>query len=301
MELYSRWLKGDMIIYPGGSGGGNEFFVDANFGDDTWAGTSFERPFKTLAVALAASHADIAAGSKGWAARNRIYFKGDQTLDAEGETLVLLAQKTDIIGVGSTSSFMQPTLVGNHVPISATGIGVRFFNMRFRCPAAGGTMFTLNATQRGIEFHGCTFDATNTAAATSAIIATAVWFLKIRNCEFIGPFSGPVISILIGNAQGLHITDNYIEGAAQGVLFATGVTYHPTRILVAGNTIITGTECIVDTDETVVEIVNNTLTTLQAKGVSGVGAVVANEFLAAGNKITASDLANADWPVLGTV
>ena len=285
MRLYSRWLAGNMVVYPGSSGGGNEFFVDLNFGDDTWDGLSFERPFKTLAVALAASHADIAAGSKGWAARNKIYFKGDQAADAEGENLVLLAQKTDIIGVGSTSSFTQPTLLGNHVPISATGIGVRFFNIRFVCPAAGGTMFTLDATQRGIGFYDCTFDATNTAAATSAIIATAVWFLEIHNCEFVGQFSGAVISILAGNAQGLEIADNYIEGAATGIVLATGVTSSPNHMVVERNVMRTGTECIIDTDEALLQIVDNKMSTEQAKGASGVGAVIGNEFLSMGNKI----------------
>ena len=290
---------GTLLSY--GDPAGTVYFVDGNAGLDTNDGLSWGSAFKKLSVALAASHANIAAGSTGWAARNRIYFKADHDIDADGENLVLLAQKTDIIGVGSTSNFTQSTLVGAHVPISTTGIGVRFFNIRFKAPAAGGTIFTLNATQRGIEFHGCTFDATNTAAATTAIKATAVWFLKIKNCEFVGPFAGPVISILAGNAQGLEISDNYIEGAAQGILFATSVTSSPKKILVARNIVHTGTECLVDTDATVVAAIDNNLVTLQANGSNGDGILTVNQKLAQGNWLTASDMNQCFYPLVGTL
>lgn len=277
------------------------YHVDNNNGNDSNAGTSWDDAIKTLSIALAKSHADIAVNAKGWAARNVIFFKGDQDADADGENLVLLAQKTDIVGVGTTSCFLQPTLVGAHVPISATGIGVRFINMRFKAPAAGGTIFTLNSTQRGIEFINCTFDATNTAAATSAIIATAVWFLKVKGCQFVGPFAGTVISIATGNAQGLEVTDNYIEGAANGVSLATGVTSSPNHMLAARNIMRVGGIGINDTDQTLLQIVDNRVTTTAAKGVGGAGAIVGNEYLAMGNKISASDLGGADWPALGSL
>ena len=291
----------DGSLAMGAAGAKSVYYVDNNAGSDGNDGSSWEYSMKTLSATLALSHADIASGASGWAARNVIFFKGDQSADADGENLVLLAQKTDIIGVGSTSQYPQSTLVGAHVPISATGIGVRFINVRFKCPAAGGSMFTLNATQRGIEFINCTFDATNTAAATSAIIATAVWFLKIKNCRFVGPFAGTVISIAAGNARGLDISDNYIEGAAAGISLATGVTSTPDNMLVARNTMRVGAVGITDTDETLLQIVDNRVTTTAAKGSAGVGAIIGNEYLAMGNLISASDLVGAVWPVLGTV
>jgi hypothetical protein len=48
-------------------------------------------------------------------------------------------------------------------------------------------------------------------------------------------------------------------------------------------------------------IINNNAVTLQAKGSAGAGALVGDEFLSSGNKINASDLANANWPALGTL
>jgi len=194
---------------------------------------------------------------------------------------------------------MKPGIVGNHVPISATG-GVRFYNIHFRPPAGGGDIMTLDSTQRGIEFHNCTFDATNTIAATGAILATAVWFLRIANCEFVGPFSDAAIEIGAGNAQGLAVTGNYIEGANVGVEISGTTTTSPNKGQIANNIIHTATECIYDGSD-VMAIVNNNCITLQGKGSSGAGAIVGNEFLSSGNKISASDVANANWPVLGTL
>ena len=292
MRLYSKWLAGNLVIYPGGQGGGVEYFVDGNAGLDTNDGLSWDAAFKTMAVGLAASHANIASGAAGWAARNKVYCKGDAFV----ENLVLLAQKTDIIGVGSYNQFPRPGLTGNHVPISATGIGVRFFNFHFN--AASGDIFTLDSSQRGIEFHNCYFDATPTC--TGAIMATAVWFLKIYNCHFVGDFTDAVIELGAGNAQGLEIVGNYIEGDNQGIDFDAATTCSPNKVLIADNKIHTATECIND-EASIAAIMNNTCETLQAKGVGGAGAIVADEFLCGGNKISASDLANADYPALGAL
>ncbi|MCC7570621.1 hypothetical protein KO465_04695 [Candidatus Micrarchaeota archaeon] len=287
--------SGGSIVSPNPSGG-VDYYVCGNSGDDANDGFSWSTAFKTLATALAASHANIASGSTGWAARNRIFAKGD----AFEEDLVLQSQKTDIIGVGSYNQWMKPGLVGNHVPIGSTGIGVRWFNWHFRPPAEGGDLFTLDSTQRGIEYWDCTFDATNTVAAGGAIIATAVWFLKIIRCSFVGAFSDAVIEIGAGNAQGLTILQNYIEGANAGIELNASTTCSPNKILIDGNRIHTATECINDAASVAV-ISNNSCVTLQPKGTNGAGAIVGNTYLSVGNKISASNLANADWPALGSL
>lgn len=269
------------------------FYVDGNAGDDDKSGKgSWDEATKKLSVALALSHADIASGAKGWAARNRIFVKGD----ALTEDLVLLAQKTDIVGVGSYNQWPRPGLIGNHVPISATGIGVRFSNFHFG--AVSGDMWTLDSSQRGIEFHNCQFDATPTC--TGAILTAAVWFLKIYNCSFVGDFTDAVIEIGAGNAQGLEILGNYIEGDNAGIELNASTTCSPNKILIAENKIHTATECINDAAD-IAAIIDNKCITLQAKGVAGAGAIVGNEYLSAGNKICASDLANANWPALGAL
>jgi len=55
---------------------GTVYYVEGNAGLDTQDGLSWDKAFKTLAVALAASHANIArADERGYAARNTIFVK----------------------------------------------------------------------------------------------------------------------------------------------------------------------------------------------------------------------------------
>ena len=165
------------------------YHVEGNSGSDTSEGKSWDTAFKTLAVGLAASHADISSNSQGWAARNVILCKGD----ALDEDLVLLAQKTDVIGVGHWNRFPMCGLIGNHVPASASGQGTRFFNFYFQANAAGGDIWTLDSTVAGLEFHGCIFHAGSTTAATAAIVNTASPFIGVFGCSCEGLFSDATI------------------------------------------------------------------------------------------------------------
>ena len=295
-------LKDGAYIESETKGAKNIYYVDGNAGDDSNSGLSWEESLKTLAVGLAASHTDIASGARGWAARNVIYCKGD----ALDEDLVLLAQKTDVIGVGHWDRHPYCGLIGNHIPTGAanSGLGTRFFNMYFRANSAGGDIWTLDSTVGGLEFHNCWFDAGSTTAATGAIVSTASTHLGIFNNKFTRKYSDAVIEFGTGDARGSHIVGNYIEGANAGIELGAGTTDSSGAseefILVADNYISTATECINDA-ASIARIVNNVCVTLQAKGASGAGAIVGQEFLSGGNKISASDLANADWPALGAL
>ena len=118
------------IDNAGGVSTGKVIYVDGNRaanGD----GTSWENAYNVLASALADSHADIAVSSqRGWADRNKRYVKGD----ALTEDLTALAQKTDVIGVGSYDANKQPGLIGNHVIGAINYAGCRFINF----PCGGG-------------------------------------------------------------------------------------------------------------------------------------------------------------------
>ena len=198
------------------------YFVDGNAGVDSGAGDSWDTAFKTLTYALAVSNTDIASGAKGWAARNVIYCKGD----AFDEDLVLLAQKTDVVGVGSYNAKAKAALIGNHVPTGTTcSYGTRFFNFHFIANAAGGDMWTLDNTVSDLEFHNCTFHAGSTTAATAAIVDTAAPFLGLYNNEFIGRFSDATIEFGAGDGfRGTRIVGNFIEGANNGIELASGTT-----------------------------------------------------------------------------
>lgn len=278
------------------------FYVEGNAGNDGDDGLSWATAFKTLTVALAASQTDIGSNNQGWASRNVIYAKAD----AFDEDLVLLAQKTDVVGVGHWDQFSKVGLIGNHVPTGAanSGLGTRFFNFLFRANAAGGDIFTLDSTVSSLRFHNCTFDSQSSTAATAAIVATASPYLHVTECELRGKFSDAVIEFGTGDARGARIIGNYIEGDNAGIELASdtsdsaGVTEQ--YILIKDNVIRSATEGINDAAD-IASIVNNSVTTAQAKGSAGAGAIVGNENLSTGNKISASDLTNADWPALGTL
>lgn len=290
----------DSALIGGAAGAKTVFYVEGNAGNDNNSGESWDEAFKTLTVALAASHADISSGSTGWASRNVIYCKGD----ALDEDLVLLAQKTDVVGVGNYNQWPKCGLIGNHVPTGTTAAyGTRFFNFFFQGNAAGGDLWTLDSTVSGLGFFGCTFSAGSTTAATAAIVSTASPFLELVGNEIHGKFSDAAIEFGAGDARGTRILGNHIEGALSGIEFGAGVTSSTgsaESILVKDNYVKAATECINDA-ASIVSIVNNVCVTLQAKGSGGAGAIVADEFLCGGNKISASDLANADYPALGTL
>ena len=266
------------------------YFVDGNAGLDTNAGTSWAAAYKTLAVALAASHAAIAAAKAGYAARNRIFFKADQTGATEGETLTKFAQKTDVIGVGSTDWRSKPRLQGNHtVAATISYRGCRFINMEFGGPTAtGGDIFTITG-QHGITFIGCSFRGNSTTAATAAIIATACVDLQIIDCDFTGAFSDAVIELGAGQADGFRVERCFIQGAEVGIEIPATVTYAANKVgLIKDNVISTTKEGIKDSLGTTF-IINNNIRTAAAKGVAMVGAILCGLTYAQGNRITTSD------------
>lgn len=199
---------------------GKTYFVAGNHGLDTNDGSSWDKAFKTLAVALAASHANIALNSHGWAARNRIFISGDSF----EEDLTKGAQKTDIIGVGSCDHHPMARIIGNHVFDSTKYMGMRFINVAFKSPADGGVIMTVPTEQSGIAFLGCYFDARSTTAATTGILVTASELFTVSGCRFVGPFSTAAISVGAGSSNGLRIWDNDIESGAIGILVNSSAT-----------------------------------------------------------------------------
>lgn len=200
------------------------YYCEGNAGLDTNNGTGgWEDAFKTLTVALAASQADISADKYGWAARNVILCRGD----AFDEDLVLLAQKTDVIGLGSYDANQECGLIGNHVPTGAanSGLGTRFFNFFFQGNAAGGDIWTLDSTVAGLEFHGCIFHAGSTTAATAAIVNTASSFMGLHNCDVRGLYTDAAVEFGAGvGFRGTKIIGNYIEGANNGIELSASTT-----------------------------------------------------------------------------
>lgn len=277
------------------------YYVDSNAGVDTNSGLSWDQAFKKLSKALAASHASIAAASKGYAARNRIFFKGDQTATADGENLVLLAQKTDIIGVGSTDWKSKPQLIGTHViPATDEAHGCRFINVAFKGPVAvGGDIWTVTDIH-GLAFINCDFHGNSTTAATAAIVATACIDLQIIACNFMGAFSDAVIELGAGQADGFLVKDCFIQGANMGIDIGAA-TYAANKCgLIKDNVISSVLACINDANATTF-IIGNRLRTAANKGVAMAGCIVCGITYAQGNRCTTGDANNVEYPALGGI
>ena len=56
--LFSRWLNGQLVIYPGGAPG-TEYFVDANLGDDDNSGLHWDAPKATIQAAITLANASL--------------------------------------------------------------------------------------------------------------------------------------------------------------------------------------------------------------------------------------------------
>lgn len=291
----SRYLE----EIAGGVGSvGTTYYVDGNAGADTNDGLSWENAFKTLAVALAASHANIAAGSTGWASRNRIFVKGDQL----AENLTKFAQKTDVIGVGSMDWRSKASIKGNHVvPNTVSYMGCRFINMEFTGPTAvGGDIITMTS-QHGIEFIDCSFRGNSTTAATAAVIATACVDLAFRGCQFTGAFSDAVIELGAGQADGFLVEDCFIQGANEGIDIPATVTYAANKCgLIQRCLISVALQGIKDALGTTF-VRQNEIRTAANKGVAMVGAILCGLTYAFDNRITTADANNVVYPAEGSI
>jgi hypothetical protein len=272
------------------------YYVDGNCGSDTNGGTGgWTDAKKTLAAALAASHADIASGSQGWAARNVIFARGDTFT----EDLVLLADKTDIIGVGSYDHRSQPGVVGNHVPVG-TFMGTRFINMCFRSPAAGGDIWTVPTTVTGLSFLGCKFDGASATAATGAIIITTSESFTVQDCIFTGAYSDAVIELVGTEFNSLLITDNIIQGGNVGIDVPATVTTSIRSGYILRNTCNVVLEGIKEASGKLY-VHNNDVVTAANKGTAGAGAIVAGAKMMLNNHVSCGDVANAIVPAEGTL
>lgn len=294
---------GSRLIFGAGgesadSGYYKTYFVDGNAGLDTYDGLSWDTAYKTLAVAMAASHASIAASSKGWAARNRIFLKADATT----ETLTKFAQKTDVIGVGSMDWRSKASIVGNHtIADTVSYMGCRFINVEFCGPTAtGGDIITMTS-QHGIEFINCSFRGNSTTAATAAVIATACVDLKFIGCEFTGAYSDAVIELGAGQADGFRVEGCFIQGANMGIDIPATVTYAANKCGIVKDNVISSTlACINDALGTTF-VINNRLRTAANKGTAMAGCIVCGLTYAQDNRCTTGDANNVVYPAEGSI
>jgi len=255
----------DMVACEARGAYGTIYYCDNNHGDDGNNGSSWEASFKTLAVALAASHAKIASGGHA-TDRNTIYYMADQ----ETADLTTLAQKTDIVGVGCLDAGKRPGLIGHHViPKASTAnyMGCRFFNIHFEDDDASGILWDID-DQAGIEFHDCefAFKATDTIGIrideSHQFVLDNCWFSSVGVGSSMG-FTTAAIQVVNGtkSSWGSRIQNCTISAAGIGIdfdetasygtiirdndIYATGLAIdcEDDTILVLGNRMITKVDC----------------------------------------------------------
>jgi len=262
---------------------GSIWYVEGNVrssGDGkTWA-----TAFKTLAEGLAAADAwQRLSANRAWAGRSTVFVKGDD-LD---EDLTTLAEKTDVVGVGSDDGNKGPRILGNHT-ICAVGsgnyMGCRFFDVTFK-PEAAGVTFDIPTGQHGIEFHRCKWEWD--AASVIGLRLTAALDTVVDNCRFVKGFgtgfSTAAIYIAAGAANQTVITNNYID-ANVGIYVHASTTGE--GILIANNTVI-AVGLTIDENSNLAYVIDNRCISEGAQAEDTTWDM--NEAKAAGNLITASD------------
>ena len=246
-------------------------------------GLSWLSAVKTLTEGLALAHAYMStSGNRAWAHRATVYACGDN-LD---EDLVLGAEKTDVIGVGTSTSFDRCILIGNHAPRTTSTAGMRWYNMHFDSDTAG-ILWSLTAISSGIKFLGCTFGGRD-AAQTSAILGTACTWIEVGNCKWetnTANFTTACISIAAGAAVGLNIHDSFIKGSI-GILINASATAVGGSFLINNNVLHTANETVTDNSSLAV-VTNNQLITLANTGTTTDG-YTGNLALWANNLLTGS-------------
>ncbi len=265
-------VNGDVVRANGGNGvlsGGTVYYVDGNK-STAGNGTSWDDAYNTLSAALAASHANIAVSSRrAWATRNTIYVIGD----AITEDLTKLAQKTDVIGLGSYNQYKKAGIIGDHVieaQTTAHYMGCRLINMQFRGDG-GGILFDIPINQNGIEFINCDFQ--QNGGETIGLRLGGCHDTKVTGCTFrpntsgVG-FSTAAIQVLdgAGALTNVNISGNQIASGAIGIdwnetsnvnswitdnhFYTTGMgidSEDVTNLMVVGNRIKTATASANDT------------------------------------------------------
>jgi len=273
MEPFSAGTKG---------GAPSVFYVDGNV-VSSGNGLGWLSAFKTLAEGLAAAQAyESTSGNRAWAHRATVYACGDSLT----EDIVLAAEKTDVIGVGSANSHDMVEIIGNHVPATNNTYGMRWFHCHF-AEADAGAMWTLQAQETGWKFIDCTFSVRG-AAATHGILATAVGYnMEVRNCFFDGFPSGFTTGAIVLGAGAIDrfiIRDNIIL-ASIGVVVNASITNTAGLVVIDNNTIVATTLCVDDNSDKAI-VTNNTMV---SSATVGAGMYDLNLAKAANNVATGSD------------
>lgn len=255
---------GIMEPFSAGTLGGapSVFYVDGNV-VSSGNGLSWLSAVKTLTEGLALAHAYMStSGNRAWAQRATVYCCGDN-LD---EDLILGAEKSDIIGVGTSNSFDHCVLDGNHAPVTTNVWGMRWYNMHFQSGTAG-ILWDLTSVSAGQKFINCEFAGRTAAQQTRAVRITACTFIEISDCRCLtapGGFSTAAIEVGAGNSAGFYVHDSFLVGA-KGILISSSATAVGGNFLINNNQIF-ASGITIDDDSDLAIVTNNMMVSLASLG-----------------------------------
>ena len=288
---------GQILVEPGGSVmGGNpsgaaDYFVDLNV--SATGDGSMGSPFATIAEAITASNTSIGlTANRWWARRNRIFVMGDEIT----ESLTVLPEKCDIIGIGSDLNPF-PRIIGAHT-IAVAKVGCRLINLGFVASGTGDT-FVIPVSCHGFQVLGCTFFA-SAAGNTKALEITDSAHVKIAGNKFItgaGVITTGIYALAIGiegtaAIHDLNIEDNFIFATA-GIAIAAG---NLQGSFISRNTIRVVGGLAINDDSDDIACVNNRFISSNAARAEA-GFCDWNSLLAVGNVVTSDTARNAPIPL----
>ena len=186
---------------------GNLFYVDLNILTTGLDGRCWASAFDTIAAGLAAADTD-AALHRNFAKRNTVYV----SCDGESESLVLAAEKTDMVGVGYDVG-SKPVITGNFT--IGTGVqGFRIFNMGF-IGTTTDPVITFPTGMHKWELHDVDIYKSESRINTSGISATNTRNWVMKGCRILAD-EGTVrqtigLTLLTDSGNGL-MENCFIEG-----------------------------------------------------------------------------------------
>lgn len=220
-RLYSSWLAGNMVIYPGYNGDATAYFVDSVNGSDSNDGLSWERAFVTLDAGIDAAR----------------YLPGTTTIDdtKDHHTFVFVAPghyneqqlfsgyNIHVIGCGPAIpgkdygvSINYDGAVATTAVVGFSGSGIHLANLHVYCAEAIPAIYMAGGDNNLVENCVIECDGTNATYGIHSISMKGSW---IKDCVIRTPAT---TGIFLDGGADRYCIDGGIENC-QIVGTATGV------------------------------------------------------------------------------
>lgn len=149
-RMYSAWLKGNMVLYPGDAGPAVEYFADSTNGSDTNDGLSWERAKATIQAAL-----DLCSGR----GQHRVYVGPGGYTEALSTPTNTAGPFGSLIGISPTRRSVGAAYVGSDVAttpvLTVLARGWVIEGLELDAPATDGCIMLSGAGAKFCEIAHC--------------------------------------------------------------------------------------------------------------------------------------------------